>query len=272
MGNSGGGEIHQAPARPGEDGPYNPMAFRWQAGAAPTGKPPALGQLCVCRQTTRPAGLGGPRMTRLRPWAQALSLCVVLGMAGYQFTKTAPMATGGTGDREQLSRLQGVQHSQAAFLARQDIPVPAPVAYRPNPANPGSVAPMRADRTGVTVLEKATVLQANARGQYFAAGRVNGVPVDFVLDSGAEFVTIGTQMAVMAGIRQCVPVPMDQHAPHGTGCKAFVHVLEFGGYQVRNVEVMISDAIRERPLLGANVLSLFNIKQHGSRLFFSLAT
>lgn len=126
-------------------------------------------------------------------------------------------------------------------------------------------------RSSVTVVEKVTVLQSNKSGQYHAAGRMNDVPVDFVLDSAAEFVTISTEMAVMAGIKRCVPIPVDQDVHNGERCKAVTPVLEFGGYQVRNVEVMISDDVGERAVLGSNVLRLFNIKQHGSRLFFSLA-
>lgn len=272
MGNSDEGEIHNAPACPEEDSPYSPTDFRWQACASRTEKQQAQGWWHVRRHANRPEGIGSVETSGLKPWVKPLFLGIVLCLAGYQFTKTVPMAFGEQAQAGHPYQSRGEQYRQATSPTRQpDISTQVAVGHHPRLATPASLAPMDAGRSSVTVVEKVTVLQADNRGLYYAAGRVNDVPVDFVLDSAAEFVTISTEMAVMAGIKRCEPISTDHDDRHGTRCKAVTPVLEFGGYQVRNVEVVIADGLRDRAVLGANVLRLFNIKQHGSRLFFNPA-
>lgn len=260
MGNAGQSDAHNGSACPEEDGRYNPTAFRWRACTSSAEQQHPQGWWLGCHRTKLRVGLGHLENLGVTPWVGALLLCgVVLGLVAYPYTTTAPASTGKQIKATHFAQFNGEQ-------------LQAQIGHRPFQETPGALVPMGSESSRVTVMDKVTVLQANNRGQYVAAGRVNDVPVDFVLSADTRFVTISTEMAVMAGIKTCVPIPTDQGDQMGAGCKAVTPILAFGGYQVRNVEVLISDAIREHPVLGSNVLRLFNIKHHGSRLFFSVAT
>ena len=72
-------------------------------------------------------------------------------------------------------------------------------------------------------------------------GRVNGMPVDFVLDTGAERTAITPELATQAGVRV-----MGSTLSAGVGSAAWrriglarVDTLDFGGIRVRNVPVSV---------------------------------
>lgn len=52
---------------------------------------------------------------------------------------------------------------------------------------------------------KAYIVQRSRNGMFYAPGFINGHPVTFVVDTGAAFVSINNQTAILAGIKHGKP-------------------------------------------------------------------
>jgi aspartyl protease family protein len=270
MGGTDHDDVNRNLDKKGGDSRYNPTAFRWMQCGHETGQ--------QRHQNWWKAGWlkDGPEALELvdtpwfKSWIKPLLLSLLMGIAAHQaikFLQVMPVKQAEAGhiaqmDREQRrpAEIETVERTYLIPHARE------PQAFSTTPQAPSG------SRSSVIVKDKVTVLYASKNGKYFSSGSVNGLPVDFLLDSAADKMTISVDTAVRAGIRQCTPMTLHTEDGQTSVCKAVIPMIEFGGYQVRNVEVTISDKIRSHPLLGMNVLRLFNIRQHGSRLFFSLAS
>ena len=104
-------------------------------------------------------------------------------------------------------------------------------------------------------------LQQTREGHYFSSGAVNGVPVVFLIDTGATTVAISKQITSRVGIQKCVPQQMATANGIVNACKTIVPEITFGEFKLTNVEVMVMPNLPGNPLLGMNVLRNFHIEQ-----------
>lgn len=104
-------------------------------------------------------------------------------------------------------------------------------------------------------------LRQTRDGHYFSSGTVNGVPVVFMIDTGATTVSISTEIASRAGIQKCIPQQTTTANGKVNACKAIVPEVTFGKFSLTNVEVMIMPNMPGNALLGMNVLRNFHIEQ-----------
>ncbi|MEI2769152.1 MAG: retropepsin-like aspartic protease [Nitrosomonas sp.] len=104
-------------------------------------------------------------------------------------------------------------------------------------------------------------LQQTREGHYFSSGAVNGVPVVFLIDTGATTVAISKQIASRVGIQKCIPQQMATANGIVNACKTIVPEITFGEFRLTNVEVMVMPNLPGNPLLGMNVLRNFHIEQ-----------
>ena len=93
-------------------------------------------------------------------------------------------------------------------------------------------------------------------GHFWVEGRVNGVPVKFLVDSGATMTTIDREVAIRAGVRVS-PRP-DQFVRTGNGIirvsRGQADRLDIGGIERRNVALQVADNDNLH-VLGMNFLS-----------------
>lgn len=104
-------------------------------------------------------------------------------------------------------------------------------------------------------------LRQTHEGHYFSSGSVNGVPVVFLIDTGATIVAISEQIASRVGIQKCTPQQTTTANGNVNACKAIVPEITFGEFRLTNVEVLVMPNLPGNPLLGMSVLRNFHIEQ-----------
>ena len=137
---------------------------------------------------------------------------------------------------------------------------PVQIALAQSTARP-SVNPERIKPSSEVIGDKALELLQSHEGHYFSAGTVNGVPIVFMIDTGATTVSISSKIAKRAGIKKCVPVNVSTANGIVNACVATVSEVTFGDYRVTDVDVTVLPNMFGDALLGMNVLRNFRIKQ-----------
>ena len=116
---------------------------------------------------------------------------------------------------------------------------------------------LRAEATGTPVIQgRETRIPMAIDGHFWVEGRVNGVPVKFLVDSGATMTTIDRETATRAGV-DVSPRP-DQFVRTGNGVirvsSARAQKLEVGGIGRRDVGLQVAEHDNLN-VLGMNFLS-----------------
>ncbi len=104
-------------------------------------------------------------------------------------------------------------------------------------------------------------LKQTQNGHYFSSGTVNGIPVVFMVDTGATTVSVSSEIAAQAGIRKCAPRQVSTANGLVGACTATVPEVTFGPFQFTHIDVMIMPNMPGEALLGMNVLRNFRIEQ-----------
>ncbi|GMR06353.1 MAG: TIGR02281 family clan AA aspartic protease [Gammaproteobacteria bacterium] len=129
--------------------------------------------------------------------------------------------------------------------------------------NPNQSVYSRVDESGVTEV----VLKRNRYGHYVTSGKMNGVDVRFLLDTGATDVAIPVNVAD----RLSLPRGPEKHYSTANGMvTAYSTILDsvsIGPIQVNNVRASINPGLKGREvLLGMSVLKRIEFTQRGDSL------
>jgi clan AA aspartic protease (TIGR02281 family) len=101
-------------------------------------------------------------------------------------------------------------------------------------------------------------------GHYYVDAILNGASVKFLLDTGASLTSISPETASQAGLHACTQHTFQTANGAVQGCVTQVAEMTFGGFVVRNFEVVIMPNLGGKALLGMNVLGQFRMEQqHG---------
>jgi iron donor protein CyaY len=100
-------------------------------------------------------------------------------------------------------------------------------------------------------------------GHFYLPGTVAGVPVTFMVDTGASVTSISSDIARQAGIHDCRKVQFQTANGAATGCIALVPRMTLGNFELQNITVAVMPNM-ETNLLGANVLRNFQMSQSDS--------
>jgi len=110
-----------------------------------------------------------------------------------------------------------------------------------------------------------------ARGDMFiAAGSVNGVPIEFMVDTGASIVSLPADYFKRLGLTRCDGYRRSSTA-NGTSsvCLATVSELTFAGYRFANVQVAFMPNMRGEGLFGQDLLKHFKVVQENNVMTIS---
>lgn len=113
------------------------------------------------------------------------------------------------------------------------------------------------------------VLTADGRGHFTATGTVNGLPVHFLVDTGASLVSLPSSVARQAGINLDAATPVVITTANGrTQAKRIViNSLKLGQISVNLVEALVmDDSALAQPLLGMSFLNRTNMLREGDTL------
>lgn len=112
-------------------------------------------------------------------------------------------------------------------------------------------------------------LTGDSRGQFYAAGTVNGAPMRFVVDTGATFVSLNATDAARAGIDYRNKGRPGQ-ATTANGVKRIWLVpgntVRLGDITLHEVEVSVSEANMPITLLGMSFLNRLEMKRDGDSM------
>jgi len=124
-------------------------------------------------------------------------------------------------------------------------------------------------RSGAMATSRGKVtLAADTRGHFFAEGAVNGVPVRFVVDTGATMVSLPRQDAERLGLDY-------RHGQRGTSNTANgqvpVYMLKLdsvrvGGIELHNVDALVVDGGLDQALLGMSFLNRVEMQRDGAMM------
>ena len=129
--------------------------------------------------------------------------------------------------------------------------------------NPNQV--VRANRAGDGRAE--IVLRQNRSGHYVANGTINGVPVTFLLDTGATNVSVPARVASRIGLEPGAPVRTVTANGSLTTYLTRIDAIDVGGLRLGNVPAQINPGSQfEEVLLGMSFLKHFDFAQRDRAL------
>jgi iron donor protein CyaY len=108
-------------------------------------------------------------------------------------------------------------------------------------------------------------VQRQANGHFYLPGTIEGIPVTFMVDTGASVTSISSDLARQAGIHNCKEVQFQTANGAATGCIALLPRMTLGNFTLENITVAVMPNL-ETNLLGANVLRNFQVSQSDSTM------
>lgn len=103
-------------------------------------------------------------------------------------------------------------------------------------------------------------------GHFFADGQINGVPVVFLVDTGATDVAVGESTARQLGLDFGPQVVVMTAAGPVTAWRTRLDSVSLGGISLTNVRATITRAPMDEVLLGMSFLRHFNLTAEGEQL------
>jgi len=135
--------------------------------------------------------------------------------------------------------------------------------YERSQYNPNQQIQTRSSAAG----EQEIVLQRNRYGHYVAAGQINGVPVTFLLDTGASDVSIPSNIADSIGLERGVSQTYNTANGQITAYATRLDRISIGGIELYNIPASINPADQgEGILLGMSFLKDLEFTQRGDTL------
>lgn len=113
------------------------------------------------------------------------------------------------------------------------------------------------------------VLQRNRQGHYVATARVNGQPVEVMLDTGATRVSVPEALAEKLGLRRGAGFPTVTANGVVTSYDTVLDSVQLGGITLHQVRAAIhpgSGLERDQVLLGMSFLKQLDFSQRGDSL------
>jgi clan AA aspartic protease (TIGR02281 family) len=103
-------------------------------------------------------------------------------------------------------------------------------------------------------------VKRHGNGHFYLPGSIAGVPVTFMLDTGASVTSITSEIAREAGVRNCKEIQVQTANGSTTGCIALIPQMTLGNFTLKNITVAVMPNM-DTNLLGANVLRNFRVGQ-----------
>jgi len=109
-------------------------------------------------------------------------------------------------------------------------------------------------------------LQRGRHGHYLLTGKINGVNVDFLIDTGATTVSIPADFAERIGLRRGTPVTISTANGLSTAYQTRIDSLQMGELEIQNASAHINPGLTSEVLLGMSVLQHYELVQRGETL------
>ncbi len=122
-----------------------------------------------------------------------------------------------------------------------------------------------------SVEANAVLLSPDRSGNYTLPGSINGVPITFMVDTGASTVSVSAAEAERMRLSGCEGIASQTANGSTTGCMALARALRFGPFSARDVRVaVLPHMLPGTALLGMNVLARMQMIEQGGRMLLRL--
>jgi len=129
---------------------------------------------------------------------------------------------------------------------------------------------LRQESPPIQVVGHDRVELARARdGHFHIDGAIQGVPVRFLIDTGASTVSISRELAGRIGLGCDVASTFRTANGLVEGCTSRVTALDFGPFRVDSLAVAVLPNLAGDPLLGMNALRQVRMEQVADKLSLS---
>ena len=116
-------------------------------------------------------------------------------------------------------------------------------------------------------------LQANVQGHFVANGRLNNVPVEFLLDTGATDVAVPLDLARQLALPKGVAVTLNTANGRAQGYRTQIERLQLGAIVLRDVRAVAAPGLEgEQVLLGMSALNKLEFTQRGGTMLLRQTT
>ena len=116
-------------------------------------------------------------------------------------------------------------------------------------------------------------LLGNAQGHFVASGRINNVPVQFLLDTGATDVAVPLDLARQLALPQGAPVMLSTANGRAQGYRTQIDRLQLGAIVLRDVRAVAAPGLEgEQVLLGMSALKKLEFTQRGGTMLLRQTT
>lgn len=115
---------------------------------------------------------------------------------------------------------------------------------------------------------QSVTLPADARGHFFAQGTINGGHMQFLVDTGASSIAIGTSDARRLGLNLNGAQMIRLNTANGNSVGYLVQLREVnvGGIIVYGIDAVVTDGIQGPALLGMTFLNRMEMKRDGQTM------
>jgi aspartyl protease family protein len=103
-------------------------------------------------------------------------------------------------------------------------------------------------------------------GHFYVAGKINGQPVTFMVDTGASSVSVNSALAGRLGLPRGRPVAIGTAGGMTQGEEVIGQTVMLGGITVREVRIIVLAGMPGEALLGQNVLRHLEVVQTAERM------
>jgi len=111
------------------------------------------------------------------------------------------------------------------------------------------------------------VLTANKSGHYVVNGYINNHPVTFLVDTGASYVSLSSNLAKKLNLQAEYPITLSTANGSKQGFVTKLNTVQIGEIKLNNVSAVFSENMSDEILLGMSVLKqLTMIHQDGKLL------
>jgi aspartyl protease family protein len=110
------------------------------------------------------------------------------------------------------------------------------------------------------------VLQRSRSGHYLAEGKINGLPMVFLIDTGATDVAIAEKTARAMGLEFGPRIRIMTAAGPANAWATRLDRVSLGGLELNNVRATITPGLGDEALLGMSFLKHFSLRQEGENL------
>ena len=116
-------------------------------------------------------------------------------------------------------------------------------------------------------------LLGNAQGHFVASGRINNVPVEFLLDTGATDVAVPMELARQLALPKGAAVTLNTANGRAQGYRTQIDRLQLGAIVLRNVRAVAAPGLEgEQVLLGMSALNKLEFTQRSGSMLLRQTT